>query len=1182
MSFVHLHLHSEYSLLDGACRLKEMVSSVKKKGQTAVAVTDHGNMFAAVEFYHEALAQGIKPIIGCEAYVANRTLYDKDNAFDSKPYHLILLCENMTGYRNLAKMISCAWVDGFYRKPRIDNELLEKYHEGLICLSACMAGEIPRLISENETEAAYEKAQYYNDLFGSGNFYLELQDHGIAEQKNINKALIEMSQKLNIPLAATNDCHYIDREDADMHDILLCIQTASNVYDEGRMKFPSQEFYIKTEDEMRALFGQVPEAIENTQKIADRCSVVFEKRKTILPRFDIPGNEDHDQYFRRKCYEGLNRRYGGSPDKAVKDRLEYEIGVISSMGFVDYFLIVSDFIEYARSQDIPVGPGRGSGAGSLAAYCIGITNVDPIQYDLIFERFLNPERVSMPDFDIDFCVRRRQEVIDYVRRKYGADHVAQIVAFGTMAAKGSVRDVGRALGVPLSTVDRVNKQIPSAPDMTIERALSISKPLRQLYDTDHEIKQMIDIARKVEGMPRNTMTHAAGVVVTRDPVDTYVPLARNDDTIVTQYTMTRLEELGLLKIDFLGLRNLTVLNDAQRKIKEDHPDFSEDTIDYNDKNVYAMMSQGYTDGVFQFESGGMKNALSKVRPERMEDIIAVISLFRPGPMDSIDEFARNMHDPSAIRYLHPSLKPILDVTYGCIVYQEQVMRIFRELAGYSFGQADVVRRAMAKKHKDEMERERRRFIFGETDSDGNVILDGCVRRGVSEQTAERIFAQMESFASYAFNKSHAAAYAKVTYLTAWYKYHYPRHYMSALMTSLLDDHGNLAPYINECGRLGIKIYPPHVNHSDYGFTVRGKDVYFGLMAIKNLGSALTNEIVNERNKYGDFRSFQSFCSRMAGKKLNSHAIDSLIKSGALDNLGANRRQMLMTAKIIIEGAEADRKRSGEGQLSLFGADSEPEKSTEYPMPDVPEISKQEMLHMEREVTGLFLSGNPLDEFIPYINSAKPDCVSDILNEPARFGGGVRVVVFVDKIRIHTTKKNDMMAYVQVEDLTGGIEMIVYPKVFAQYGTILNEGAVLEIFAYLNSENDDAPKLSAARIQKVSENAKKGIYNEKSKPTYADHSAAQNRSAAADIRVSPGAYRLYIKLPSEKSKECTYAKKLLAVFDGRSPVSLYYADERRYEHLPLSSGTDINDVMINEMKRVLGESAVIVKKEKAAQ
>ena len=1163
MSFVHLHLHSEYSLLDGACRLKDLVKSVKEKGQTAVAVTDHGNMFAAVDFFIEAKNAGIKPIIGCEVYVANRTLHDKTSELDSRPYHMILLCENMTGYRNLIKMVSIAWTEGFYRKPRIDDALLEKYHEGLICFSACLAGEIPRAIVADDISGAYEKAKYYKNLFGDGNFYLELQNHFIKEQTIVNNTLIKMSEDLSIPLVATNDCHYINKKDAETHNILMCIQTNHTVNDNDRMEFPTDEFYIKTESEMRELFPNTPQAVENTQLIADRCNVEFEFGNTKLPHFDVPNNEDHFGYFKRQCYEGLYRHYGTNPDKSLIDRLEYELDVVNKMGYVDYYLIVNDFIQYAKSQGIPVGPGRGSGAGSLAAYCIGITGIDPIKYNLIFERFLNPERVSMPDFDVDFCKNRRQEVIDYVIRKYGSDHVAQIIAFGTMAARAAIRDVGRVLDIPYGTVDTIAKLVPFDIGMTIDKALSISSELKRLYDTDSQTKRLIDMAKNIEGMPRHATTHAAGVVITRDPVDTYVPLAKNDEAVVTQYTMTRLEQLGLLKMDFLGLRNLTVLNDAKNMILQTHPDFSDDDIDYSDRRVFNMIAQGHTQGIFQFESAGMTNVIMQLKPEAVEDLIAVISLYRPGPMDSIPTYIENRHNPDNIRYKHPLLKDILNVTYGCIVYQEQVMQIFRTLAGYSLGRADIVRRAMSKKKKDVMEKERQIFIYGYVNENGDVEVDGCVRRGVDEKTAAEIFGEMESFASYAFNKSHAAAYATVSYMTAWYKYHFPKEYMAALLTSLIENSGRLPLYIAECSRLKIKVLPPHVNTSSYGFAVHGDDIIFGMMAIKNLGGAVIKEIVKEREK-GKFKSFYDFCNRLYGKGLNVRGVESLIRAGALDNLGLNRRQMIAGVRQIMDGIETEKRRNLDGQMSFFEGENEDDMSA-FKIPKMPEFKVRDMLAMEKEMTGMYLSGHPLTENLPYIESVKCDKISDI-KENSNFYDGkkVRVIALIEKVTTKTTKSDALMAFVNIEDLTGGLEMLVFPQTLAEYGNMIFEGNAVEIYANVNAKEDEEPKLLCDRL--------------KIAPKEPQMSSARNNPSEqgqpTQKRKSP--QRLYVKLPSKASKECEYTKKLLAVFEGTSPVSFYYSDVKEYEHLPYNNNVYLNDVMINELKRVLGDGCVVVK------
>ena len=1155
MSFVHLHLHSEYSLLDGACRIKDLIDSVKQKGQTAVAVTDHGNMFAAIDFYCEAKAAGIKPIIGCEVYVAQESRFDKAGANDQKASHLILLCENMTGYKNLIKMVSLAWTEGFYRKPRIDRELLEQYHEGIICLSACLAGEIPQALLNEDYNKAAEIAAYYKNLFGKDNFFLELQDHHLDEQKIVNRSLVRLSNELDIPLAATNDCHYIDRKDAAVHDILLCIQTGHTVKDADRMKFPNDEFYIKTEEEMLSLFPETPQAVHNTALIADRCNVEFSFGNTILPHFDVPNGEEHEQYLTRLCIEGLHKHYGETPSYEVRSRLDYELSVITSMGFTDYYLIVSDFVQYARSQKIPVGPGRGSGAGSLAAYCMGITEVDPIEFDLLFERFLNPERVSMPDFDIDFCAVRRQEVIDYVIDKYGADHVAQIISFGTMAARAAIKDVGRALDMPYSDVDRCAKLIPPDLDITIDKALNSVSTLKEMYDTHESVKRLIDMARSVEGMPRHTTMHAAGVVITRDPVDSYVPLALNDKTVVTQYTMKKLEKLGLLKIDFLALRNLTVLNDAKKLILNTDDTFSDDKINYTDKNVFAMLSQGNSDGVFQFESSGMKNVLTQFRPENIEDLIAILSLYRPGPMDSIPTYIENRHSPDKVRYKHPLLESILNTTYGCIVYQEQVMQIFRTLAGYSLGRADLVRRAMAKKQRDVMESERRIFIYGETDENGNVITDGCIRRGVDEKTAEEIFGEMESFASYAFNKSHAAAYAKVAYMTAWYKYYYPKEYMAALLSSVLGNSVKLAVYMSDCNRMGIIIEPPHVNYSGMGFTVHGDNIRFGLLAVKNLGAGIIQAIEKERIQ-GEYKSLTDFCTRLYKYGLNIRTLESLIKAGALDGLGLNRRELFFGAKRVLDSVSADKKKNLEGQLSFFGAE-EIEKM--YELPTMPDFPLKDKLEMEKEVSGMYLTGHPLEEYLPYINSVKLTKFARIAEGGTMYDSHhVRCAAVVSGVNSKATKNGGIMAFAELEDLTGSMEMLVFPKTLAQYGNIITEGNAVEVYCSVDAKPDEEPKLICEKVRLCPKQA------------VTRNNTGSERSNTA----GKNAKRLFLRFPSKNSYEYDYAVRLMAVFDGTTPVSLYYSDTKEYEHLPYDKCVYINDVMINELTRVLGRENVI--------
>ena len=917
MAFVHLHLHTEYSLLDGACRIERLLDHIQEMGQNAVAITDHGCMYGVIDFYKAAKKRGVKPIIGCEVYVAKRTRFDKVHEFDAENRHLVLLCENETGYRNLITMVSKAWTEGFYNKPRVDFELLQQYHEGLIALSACLSGEIPRALARNDYEGAKEAALQYRDIFGEGNFYLELQDHGLDGEHYVNPNIIRMSRETGIPLVVTNDCHYIAPEDSRMHHILLCIQTGRTVEDADTLEFGSEEFYCKTEEEMRALFPELPEAADNTVKIAERCHLEFEFGKTKLPHFETPDGSGNEEFFVRMCREGLLRRYGEHPDQSLKDRLDYEIETISTMGYVNYYLIVWDFIRYAKSVDIPVGPGRGSGAGSLAAYCMGITNVDPIRYGLIFERFLNPERVSMPDFDIDFSDERRDEIIEYVVEKYGADHVAQIVTFGTMAARGALRDVGRAMAIPYSKVDQVAKLVPMELNITLDKAMKVSAEFREKYESDDQVRELVDMARKIEGMPRHTSTHAAGVLITDRPVMDYVPLAKNDDAVVTQFTMTTIEELGLLKMDFLGLRNLSVIDNAEKMIRRREPQFSMERIPEDDENVFAMLSAAASEGVFQFESGGMKRLLVQARPESIEDLTAIISLYRPGPMQFIPAYLENRKNPGKITYRHERLRNILDVTYGCIIYQEQVMQIFRDLAGYSLGRADIVRRAMSKKKHDVLNREHEVFLHGQRREDGSWEVEGCVNRGVDEATAEALFKEIQNFASYAFNKSHAAAYAVVAYQTAYLKYHYPCEYMAALLSSVLGWTGKVAEYIEECERLDISVLPPHVNYSENGFTVVGKSIRFGLLAVKNLGKGVILRMIAERKSGGDFTSFYNFCKRMFSRDMNRRAVESLIKSGALDGLGNNRREMLLAVGPVLDGLEEDRRKNVEGQMGFF-------------------------------------------------------------------------------------------------------------------------------------------------------------------------------------------------------------------------------------------------------------------------
>ncbi|MDD5924016.1 MAG: DNA polymerase III subunit alpha [Clostridia bacterium] len=1168
MSFVHLHLHSEYSLLDGACRIKDIIKRTKELNQGAVAITDHGVMYGAVDFYKAAKDEGIKPIIGCEVYVASGSMYDK-NVSDRENNHLILLCKNEQGYKNLIYMVSKAWTEGFYYKPRIDEQLLKEHCEGLVCLSACLAGKIPTLISNGKYDEAKSKAIYYDSLFGRGNFYLEIQNHGIELQKQVNEGLIRISKETGIPLVATNDCHYISKDDSKVHEILLCIQTNHKITDENKMEFETSEFYIKSEEEMRDAFpGLGDEPFKNTAKIAEMCNFDFEFGNTKLPRFDVPNGMDHYEFFRNKCYEGLYKYYGASPDKAIIDRLEYELGVIKKMGFVDYYLIVQDFVNYAKSKKIPVGPGRGSGAGSIAAYCIGITGIDPIKYDLYFERFLNPERISMPDFDIDFCKERRQEVIDYVVEKYGADHVSQIAAFGTMAARGAIRDVGRVLDIPYGVVDSVAKMVPFELSVTLEKALTSSKELRTRYDTDPQIHELIDIAMKIEGMPRHTTTHAAGVVITDKPVHEYVPLSKNDEAVVTQFEKTNIEKLGLLKMDFLGLRNLTLLNKTIELIKKSNPDFSEEDIDKSDKAVFDMFSKGLTEGVFQFESPGMKVVLAQMKPQSIEDLVALTSLYRPGPMDSIPTYIKNRHNPDKIVYKHPLLEQILKVTYGCIVYQEQVMQIFRTLAGYSLGRADVVRRAMSKKDKSTMEHEKEVFIYGLTDENGNLLVDGCLRRGVDEKTALSIFGEMESFASYAFNKSHAAAYANISYETAWYKCHYTKEFMSALLTSVLDNTDKLIKYIDECKRLGIKVLPPHVNKSDLGFTVTDDGIRFGLLAIKNLGVGNIRDIISERGLM-PYESFYDFCKRMTGKSINIRGLESIIKCGALDDLGATRKQMIFSAKDIMEQLEEERKTNAEGQLNIFDLCNDEDKISAQPtLPNVGEYIKSDLLAMEKDITGMYLTGHPMLEYEKYITSSKLDLIADIKehDSPSRRytdGASVRIAAILGGVNIRQTRNGATMAIVQLEDMTANIEMIVFAKTFDVCKNLLIEGNIVNIVATVSVQEDNV-KLICNKVFKIDENALK-----------------ENTVTHNDYRLKNTDYsnikRLYLRFSSHDCKEKDEAGLVLSVFEGgNTPVSYYYEYTKQYEHLPKQNAVDLNNIMVDELKRRIGNDNVVLK------
>ena len=1166
MSFAHLHVHTEYSLLDGSNKIKEYVKRIKELGMTAGAITDHGVMFGVIDFYKEAKAAGINPVLGCEVYVAPNSRFDREMSHgEDRYYHLVLLAENNQGYQNLMKIVSKGFVEGYYYKPRVDMELLEQYHEGLIALSACLAGEVQRYLVRGLYDEAKKTAQRYEACFGKGNYFLELQDHGIPDQKTVNAGLMRLSQELGIELVATNDVHYTYAEDWEAHDILLCLQTGKKLSDENRMRYEGGQYYVKSEEEMRALFPYAAQAIENTQKIADRCHVEIEFGVTKLPHFTVPDGYDSWTYLNKLCHEGLIQRYPDRHDELLP-QLDYELSVIQKMGYVDYFLIVWDFINYARTHGIPVGPGRGSAAGSLVSYTTGITNIDPIRYNLLFERFLNPERVSMPDIDVDFCYERREEVIDYVIRKYGSDHVAQIVTFGTLAARASIRDVGRALGIPYNTVDTVSKMIPRELGMTIEKALTKNQELKALYDKDAKIRELVDTAKSVEGMPRHTSTHAAGVVITDKPVDRYVPLARNDESVVTQYTMTTIEELGLLKMDFLGLRTLTVISDTVKSVRENNiPDFDIEKISLDDKATYDMLSAGYTYGVFQCESAGIRNVITRLKPQNIEDIIAVISLYRPGPMDSIDMYINNRHNPKSIRYKTPQLKNILDVTYGCMVYQEQVMQIFRELAGYSFGRADVVRRAMSKKKHKVMEQEREYFVNGLKNSDGSYACDGCVRRGIPAEVANSIFDDMSSFASYAFNKSHSAAYAVIAYRTAYLKCHFPAQFTAALLTSVIDDSTKIALYIDDLARLKINVLSPSVNESFRAFTSDGKSVRFGLLAIKNLGYNFIDTIVKERSSNGKYKSLYDFCKRTYGKDFNKRAVEGLIKSGALDGLGLNRREMLTNLPLIVENIERDKRNNVDGQLGLFDLSGVASGGNEPQCKHCDEFPALELLSMEKEMTGLYLTGHPMVQYETLSKKLHSDSVLEMVNTEENVSGKytdnspVRVLGIITSIKKKVTKSDSTMAFLGFEDVHAAIEVIVFPKLLLKYSELLNVGSVVLLCGRLSLREDEEPKIVMDSVS---------LPPDENSIVTADTASPNSDKPKKSVRKG-----LFVRFCTKNCEEVKKSTNLITIFEGMLPVYYYFDDAKSYERQLFS--TTANDPMISELKRINGEKNVVI-------
>ena len=1146
MSFVHLHVHSEYSLLDGACRIDGMMDRVKELGQSAIALTDHGVMYGCIDFYKAAKAAGVKPIIGCEVYMARRRMSDRIHGIDNDPYHLVLLCENRTGYENLCYLVSEAFLHGFYGKPRVDLELLEAHHEGLIALSACLGGAIPQALLDEDYDRAQRFARELSRIFGPEHFYLELQDHGIASQRPVNQGLMRLARETGLPLVVTNDAHYLRKEDADVQDILLCIQTGKTMDDLNRMRFETQEFYLKSEEELRSLFPGCDEAFENTAKIADMCNVEFTFHEYQLPAFPVPEGYTNEEYFRKLCDEGFRERYPQAP-REYRERMEYEISVISSMGYVNYYLIVWDFIHYAKEAGIPVGPGRGSGAGSIVAYCIHITEVDPMKYGLIFERFLNPERVSMPDFDTDFCQERRGEVIDYVYRKYGADHVAQIVTFGTMAARGAIRDVGRVLNFTFAETDVVAKLVPAGPHVTLKSALEESPKFRELYDGDERVHKLVDIAMRLEGMPRNSSTHAAGVVITAKPVCSYVPLSKNDDTVVTQYTMTTIEELGLLKMDFLGLRNLTVIQDAEEQIRQKDPAFSMAHIPDNDPETFAMLSEGKTQGVFQMESAGMTGVCISMKPSSIEDITAIVALYRPGPMDSIPRFVANKLDASKVTYKTPLLEPILRVTYGCIVYQEQVIEIFRTLGGYTMGQADNIRRAISKKKMKVIEEERKVFVYGDTQQG----ISGAVAKGVTEAAAQSIYDEIVDFANYAFNKSHAVCYAVVAYQTAYLKCHYPRQYMAALMTSVLDSAVKISTYIAECKELGIALLSPDINHSQDHFSVEEGGIRFGLGAVKNIGRGLIRSMAAKRDQDGPFRSMQDFLERMDEGELNKRAVENLIRCGAMDCFGYHRSELIGAYEGMMDAISASRKRNLEGQMGLFSMLDTDQGPGKMEIPRRPEYSRAELMSMEKETTGIYLSGHPMDDYRRLLKNTHVVPIAELMGEVRPFADGqtVSVAGIIQVVKTKTTRNNSMMAYVTLEDDTASIEMLAFSNIIGQYGGYIRENSPVVVVGRLSLRDDKEPQIIINRARPISD---------------FEDQAQEPRPAPAST--------LYLRLPSEEGKLYPKIKAILNMFPGTQKTVLFFEDTR----VRRGTACQFRENMLRELKRVLGEGNVVLK------
>ena len=1134
--FVHLHLHTEYSLLDGCCRIGKLFDAVKKNGQSAVAITDHGVMYGAVNFFKAAKESGVKAIIGCEVYVAPRSRTDKQKALDSEYTHLVLLCKNETGYKNLIKMVSLSFTEGFYSKPRIDKELLKENSEGLIALSACLAGEIPRKLIKGDYEGAKQSALWFDSVFGRDNFYIELQDHGIMEQKRILPDMLRISNETGIPLVATNDVHYTEKEDAKMQKVLICLQTGKKLNEESPLEFKTDEFYLKSTEEMESLFAKFPGAVENTVKIAEKCNFEFDFGHIKLPLFDI-GNKNHALYLKEKCYEGLYRLYSEDKISEAKERLDFELQVIDEMGYTDYYLIVQDFVAFAKSKGIPVGPGRGSGAGSIAAYCVGITGIDPIKYQLLFERFLNPERVSMPDFDIDFCYVRRQEVIDYVIEKYSSDRVAQIVTFGTLAARNAVRDVGRVMDLPYNLCDKVAKLIPRDYHTNLSLAIEKVPELKTLYETDMSVNELINMALKIEGMPRHASTHAAGVVICDRKVCEYVPLSTNDEAVVTQYTMTALEELGLLKMDFLGLRNLTVINDTEKSIKINNPDFSIDKIPLNDKETLDMMGKGYTAGVFQYESEGMTNVVKTFKPENIEDLIAILSLYRPGPMDSIPKYIHNRFHPEDIHYDTPLLKPILDITYGCIVYQEQVMQICRSLAGYSLGRADVVRRAMSKKKHGVMEAER------------EVFIKGAVKNGIEPSVAGKIFSDMADFSSYAFNKSHAAAYGYIAYQTAYLKCHYPKEYMSALISSVMDNTPKVNEYIAECQRINIPILPPNVNYSEENMAVTDDGIRFGLLMIKNLGRNTAKKIITERKNGGKYTSFYDFTVRNYSRELNRRAIENLIKSGALDGMGENRRQMLLGIEAVLSVAETKSRFENGGQMDLFSLDSD-NSVDNFTLPPMEEMKESELYKLEKEATGMYVSGHPMKAYEAFARYSGAKTVREILQDENADGKRVTVMCLVSDVQVRKLKSGQILCNVTAEDITGSINVICFASAYAKYQDLLSVSKVLKIVGKVSDREDSHGEIILERAEIL--------------PDF-----AQNFKVPIVKKVK----KVYIKVDFMDGAKMKRVTPVLQENSGSCPVYIYCENDKKSYCAPEKLWINDDEKVLSILKEILGEENV---------